>query len=65
MSKRTDVLPSDELAFVADALPKIHAAILARYDGTLVEKDKGAAHLAAEQTRALLTEYRKLKGARP
>ena len=33
-------------------MPKGHAAILARYDGALVAKDQGAAHLAANQTRA-------------
>lgn len=54
-------LPRDERDFLAEALVAAHAAILARYDGALVEKDTGAAHLAADQARALLAEYRKLK----
>ena len=54
-------LPPDERKFVADALIAIHTAILMRYDGRLMQADSGAAHLAGEQTRALLTEYRALK----
>lgn len=55
------LLPQDERKFVADALIAIHTAILMRYDGRLMEADQGAAHLAGEQTRALLAEYRTLK----
>ena len=54
-------LTRDELKFVADSLVAAHASILMRYDGALVEKDVGAAHLAAQQTRALLAEYRAIK----
>ena len=63
MSERpSNPLLPDEREFLARALVAAHAAILARYDGTLVEKDTGAAHLAADQALALLAEYRKIKG---
>lgn len=54
-------LPPDERKFVADALLTLGAAILMRYDGPLVEKDAGTAHLAGLQAKALLAEYRALK----
>lgn len=60
-SPSSQKLSPDELKFVARSLLTAHASILLRYDGALLEKEQGAAHLAALQTRALLAEYRKLK----
>lgn len=54
-------LTRDELKLLADAMVAAHASILMRYDGALIEKDTGAAHLAASQAKALLAEYRKIK----
>ena len=61
MVERTRKLPSDERKFIADTLIAFGTAILMRYDGPLVEKDKGAARLAGVQARAFLAEYRALK----
>ena len=61
MVERTRKLPPDERKFIADTLIAFGTAILMRYDGPLVEKDMGASHLAALQTKALLVEYRSLK----
>lgn len=60
MSERPH-LPRDERQFIASALVSFQTAILMRYDGTIAEKDKGAAHLAEEQARSSLAAYRRLK----